>query len=144
MSTGDDDAPYSVALNIGAPPSPDYVVELAEAVAEAVRVLNHQTRHHEALHYPSEADRVIQDLRLMASRLPQLCAQLGAWLDRENAAGRIGVPSGKYAGDPALGTVTARVRLDAASAAATILQEALDSVATATSGMTAREEGGNG
>jgi hypothetical protein len=76
-----DDTSYLVALNSGAPPSADYVLELAEAIAEAVRVLNHQTHHREALPAPSDANDAIRALALAASRLPQLFGQIGARLE---------------------------------------------------------------
>ncbi len=41
--TDAEEGPYTAALNIDAPPSPDYVIELAETIAEAVRVLGTST-----------------------------------------------------------------------------------------------------
>ena len=61
------EAPYSVTLNVSAPPGPDYVLEVAQAFAECVRVMNHATRHHAALEYPHEGD---QFLRYLESPYP--------------------------------------------------------------------------
>jgi len=135
-----------IDLSTAAPPSPGRTLKLAEAFAEIVRVLNHATMHHEALQYPSEADRLIREISSAASRLPQLLGQVGAWLEREDAAERITVPSGDYQGNPLLAVATARLRLDAASAVAAQLQEALDSAASVTCNLGATEtgEGGNG
>lgn len=140
----DDTAPCSVAINIGGPRDPQYVLELAEAFAEIVRALNHITRDHEALLYPSEADRLIREVSSAASRLPQLLGQVGAWLEQERAAGRIEVPSGEFAGDARLAVVTAGVRLEMASAIAAALQEALDDAARVTCGLAAPETGEGG
>ena len=125
-----------VILDTGAPSDPEYVREVADAFAEAVRVLNHLTRHHEALKYPSEADRLIRVLATAASRLPQLCGQIGAWLAVEQEAGRVRVPSSS-----SLHAVTAaRMRLEAAAAVASELQEALDSAARVTCDLAAAED----
>ncbi len=131
-----------IDLSTDTAPSPERTIKLAEMIAEAVRVLNHQTRHHEALRYPSEADRLIRELSSAAGRLPQLLGQVGAWLKREDADGRIEVPYGEYQGNPLLAVAMARLRLDAASAAATALQEALDSAASVTCDLGAGGEGG--
>jgi hypothetical protein len=84
-----DDAPYTVALNSRAEPSPECVLELAEAIAEAVRVLNHQTLHREALPGPSDADDAVRALALAASRLPQLFGQIGARLEGARPEGAV-------------------------------------------------------
>jgi len=75
------------------------------------------------------------------SRLPQLLGQIDAWLEAEDAAERIEVPSGQYRGNPLLAVAAARLGLDAASVAAAGLQEALDAVARVTSDLAAREDG---
>jgi|GEM_PF-3496972 len=137
----DDDAPYSVALNIGAPPAPEYVLKVAEAIAEGVRVLNHVTRHHEALEYPAQADWLIRALSSATSRLPQLLSQVGEWLGEENAAWRVAVSSGEYQGEPLTAVTAARLRLDAASVVAAQLAEALDSAASVTCDLVAAEDG---
>ena len=131
----------NIDLSTDAPPSPERTLKLAGMLAEIVRTLNHQTRHHEALEFPSEADRLIRELSSAASRLPQLLGQIGAWLDRERVAGRIEVPAGEFAGDARLAAVTAGVRLEMASAIAAALQEALDDVARVTCNLAAPEDG---
>ena len=137
-----DDAPYSVALNINAPPSPDYLLELADAVARIIRTMNHLTRQHEALQYPAEVCMVIGELKSAAGGFPQLLGQIGAWLEREQAAGRIEV-----AGDPDASSeaevIAARINLDLASAAAEELRDALKAVASVTSALAAAEAQGD-
>ena len=125
-----------IDLSTAAPASPERTLQLAEALAEIVRTLNHLTRHPEALRWPSDADRLIRELATAASRLPQLLEQAAAWLAREDEAERIGIPSGEYAGCPLLATATAREYLEAAGAAAAVMQEALGSAASVTGTMT--------
>jgi hypothetical protein len=137
--TADDRHP--VILDTSAPPAPDYVLEVAEAFAECVRVMNHATRHHEALRYPSEADRLIREVSSGVIRLPQLLSQVRVWLEQEEAAGRIEVPSGEYQGNPLLAVTTARLRLEMAETVAGALQQALDDAASVTSGLAAAETG---
>ena len=105
----------NVVLNPGAPPDHLYVLEVAEALAEAVRVLNHQTRHHEALESPEDAGVVLSALATMAHRLPQLLDQVGHWLDAEAQAGHLEVTSGKFAGRPGAVANAVRILLDAAA-----------------------------
>lgn len=132
-----DDAPYSVTLNIGIPPHSEYTLEVAEALAEAVRVLNHHTMHHEALRYPSDADRVLRELSSAASRLPQLLDQIGAWLTAEHEAGCIRVPGGEWAGVPGVAVAAVLMRMDEPRALAGALSGALDRVASVTADMAA-------
>ena len=134
-------APHSIALSTAGPRDPQYVLELAEGFAEIVRCLNHITRDHASLEYPAEADRLVREIASGVSRLPQLLGQIDAWLEAEDAAERIEVPSGQYRGNPLLAVVAARLGLDAASVAAARLQEALDAVARVTSDLAAREDG---
>ena len=125
-------------LSTDAPPSPERTLQLAETIAEAVRVLGHATRHHEALRWPSDADRLIRELSLAVSRLPQLLEQVSGWLEAEAAAGRIEMDAGQWAGRPGLAAEVARMKLEQAQAHARMLEQALDAAASVTSGMGAR------
>jgi hypothetical protein len=115
-----------INLSIDAPADPGETRKLAGTMAEIARVLNHRTRHHEALATPSDADRVVRELALMASRLPQLLEQVGTWLASERAAGRITVTGDRHRGDPAGAVWAARLRLDAARLEAEELHGALE------------------
>lgn len=119
-------------LSTDAAPSPERTLHLAYTLASAVRCLNHDTRHHEALEHPAEADRVIRELSAMAGRLPQLLQQVSAWLEAEHAAGRVTVADGDYAGRPDAAVSAARVRLDMARGAAAALRQELDFAASLT------------
>ena len=124
-----------IDLSTDALPSPERTLQLAGTLAEVVRVLNHQTRHHEALRYPSEADRLIRELATIAMRLPQLIDQVSAWLRQEQDAGRIEVSHGDYAGNPHGAYIAAVMRLEAAQASAAELRADLESAASVTSTM---------
>lgn len=115
-----------INLSTDAPPDPERTLQLAGTLAGIVRTLNHATRHHEALRYPSDADRVVRELALMAGRLDQLLEQIGAWLAAEREAGRITVTGDRYPGDPAAAVSSARLRLDAARLEAQNLHGALE------------------
>ena len=101
----------NVVLNPDAAVDHLYVLEVAEALAEAVRVLNHQTLHG-ALESPEDADVVVSALATMAHRLPQLLDQVGHWLEAEEAAGRLEVTDGKFAGKPGAAVDVVRTYLD--------------------------------
>lgn len=122
----------NIDLSTGAPASPERTRQLAATFAELARVMNHATMHHEALEYPSDVDRVIREIASAASRLPQFLGQLGTWLGREDAAGRVMATGTAYV-YPDVAVRAAVLRLAAAAAIASDLQEALDSAASITS-----------
>ena len=129
----------NITIDVDGPREPEYVLELAEAFAEAVRALNHLTMSRESLRYPSEADRLIRSLSSAASRLPQLLGQVSRWLADEHAAGRLEAVSGEHAGDTPVAVITARGWLAEAGHLAGRLQVALDAAAAVTSSMAAAE-----
>ena len=130
-----------ISITTGAAADPATVTEYGDALPELVRALNHITRHHEAMEFPADADRLLRNLALAATRLPQLLEQVTAWLDTEQAAGGISVPAGEYAGNPALATAAVQVNLIAAAANASALRETLDAAASVTTGMASAREG---
>ena len=129
----------TVTLNIDGPREPGYVLEVAEAAAEAFRVLNHLTRSHDSLQYLSEVDALLRSLESAALRQQQLLAQIDDWLVAEQAAGRIRVADGEYRGDPAGAIAKIRARLDRAKFAAEMLRAALDGAAHVTKDLGATE-----
>jgi len=134
---------YTVTLNTDGPCEPLYVLEVAEAVAEGVRVLNHLTRDHAALGGPSDADTLIRALASAVDRLPQLLDQVSGWLKREQEAGRIAVADPDSGGFvfPDVAVRAARLRLAAAKPVAEGLAGALDLVASVTTDLARREDG---
>jgi hypothetical protein len=91
---------------------------LARTAAEAVRGLNHATRHEAGLGQPSVACDVLGSLSLAASRLGQALAQVTRYLDRALADGRLGHDLGD---DPCLAVETAGLFLDHARLSAAAL-----------------------
>lgn len=122
----------NIDLSTSAPPSPERTRQLAETLAEIMRVLNHQTRHPESIGEPSDVDRVVREMSSAASRLPQLLRQLAARLESAQSAGRIMAVGGDYAGRPDAAVMAERVRLDVAGGAALVLAEELDHAAAIT------------
>jgi len=73
-------------------PEPDWparAVLAAEAAAESIRRLNHETIR-DGYRWPSEVAEVVGELQLVAERLPQALRQAAAWLQTEHGAGRVG------------------------------------------------------
>ena len=130
----------NVVLNPDAPPDHLYVLEVAEALAEAVRVLNHQTLHG-ALESPEDADVVVSALATMAHRLPQLLDQVGHWLEAEEAAGRLEVTDGKFAGKPGAAVDVVRTYLDGTAGRFRDAERLLESAHQVTGAMAPAGEG---
>ncbi len=133
----------NIDLSTDTAPYPERTIQLAETMAEIVRTLNHQTRHHEALRYPSEADRLLRELSAAAARLPQLLGQVTSWLHAEVCAGRVEMALGSRFPDAGLADDVVRLKLEAAAADARRLAKALDAAASVTSDMAARGDEGD-
>lgn len=127
----------TVRLSPDGPHSPEYTCQVASAIAEAVRVLNHATLNFtgQALEFPADADTVLCSLSITAQRLPQLLDQLRDWMNGELADGRLRVGYGPHAGDPAAAMADASRRLRDASAIAFRLHLALKDVTAVTSAL---------
>ena len=96
----------------------DDTITLARTAAEAIRGLNHATRHDAGLGQPSVAYDVLGALHLAASRLGQALAQITGYLHRALAAGRLGHDLGE---DPCFAVEAAAIFLgDAATSAASL------------------------
>ena len=98
-------------------------ITLARTAAEAIRGLNHATRHQAGLDQPSAAYDVIGALALAASRIGQALAQITRYLDQALAAGRLGHDHGD---DPAHAIDAAAVFLSDAATSAAALAGDLD------------------
>ncbi|MDQ2708350.1 MAG: hypothetical protein M3Z25_12220 [Actinomycetota bacterium] len=79
---------HTAAHNQPHPAEPG-VLNLGEQAAEAIRELNHRTRHHDALADPAELSWLLADLAATANRLPQLLDQLRTWLHHEHDTDRL-------------------------------------------------------
>ena len=101
----------------------DDTITLARTAAEAIRGLNHATRHEAGLGQPSAAYDVLGALSLAAARTGQALAQITCYLDQALAAGRLGHDLGD---DPCFAVETAGVFLDDARLSAAALAGDLD------------------
>ena len=116
--------------------------QLARAVAEHVRALNHATLPgRSAYRWPADVDAVIASLQIAIGRLTQTLVQASEWLGNELDAGRIGHDQGD---DPELVVHAAQRWLSAAFSEACELSTALDVVHQYTAGLTGVDvEGGD-
>jgi hypothetical protein len=101
----------------------DDAVALARTAAEAIRGLNHATRHENGPGQPSAAYDILGALSLAAARLGQALAQVTRYLDRALADGRLGHDLGD---DPCFAVGTAGLFLDGARLSAAALAGDLD------------------
>lgn len=115
-----DDFRQAVALD---PLTGDDTITLARTAAEAIRGLNHATRHEAGLGQPSVAYDVLGALSLAAARTGQALAQITRYLDQALAAGRLGHDLGQ---DPAHAVAGASAFLDDARLSAAALAGDLD------------------
>lgn len=111
-----------------------HTAAVARLAAEAARFLNYATgpRAAEGLTEPATVGRIAGDLAALASRLPQLCSQLGDYLARAFAAGQLADIYGRL---PYHVICQARHDLDTAARLATDLRKALEAAQAATSGL---------
>jgi hypothetical protein len=148
---GDDASPMTGALMPGqclaqmdarrdGPHAEEHTVAAAWLASEAVRYLNYATGSHApaGLPYPATVYSVTGALGEAASRLPQLCSQLAAWLDAERRAGQL---ADDHGGPVAPLTDRARFHLDQAAMYAAALGRALDSAQAATATLHATDQG---
>ena len=127
------------SLNVDGPQSASYTKDVAETVAEAVRVLNHVTAKSGALDYPSDVYEVIGSLSRAVFGLDQLCRQLSRWLVNEYQAGRLSEwPEGRHGGDTDAAMTNALDELDHAVAAIRVAASHLDQAHGITSAFEAK------
>lgn len=126
-------------LNPDTPHSPERTRQLADVAAEAIRTLNYATMiDRGGLDYPGDAYELLGTLGQLAARLPQLCGQVSAWLDAEQAAGNLGevpAPRGRYGGDSARAVTAAGSALAEAGRTASHLSSLLGEAQSAIAGV---------
>jgi len=93
-------------------------IALAHAAAEAIRGLNHATRHQDGLDQPSAAYDVLSALSRAAAGLGQALTQITRYLDTALAGGHLGHDLGE---DPAPAISSAGACLDSARLSAATL-----------------------
>ena len=79
-----------ITLSEDGPHSGDYSTNVADAISQGVRVLNHALRRG-GIEQPADAAYIISDLALAAHGLEQLCDQFSSYFVTELAAGRLGL-----------------------------------------------------
>ena len=95
------DAREPLDLDPDTPHSPERTRHLADVAAGAIRTLNYATLPHRGgLLHPGDAYELIAALAQVAERLPQLCGQIGGFLDDAERAGHLFESSdGPWGGD---------------------------------------------
>jgi hypothetical protein len=80
----------TITLSVIGPHSPEYTEQVANGLAECVRVLNYATGSaaQGAIGYPATVYDVLGSLYTATGRLPQLLGQLAAWLEEQSARGQ--------------------------------------------------------
>lgn len=111
--------------------------EPAGQAAEAIRALSYATVGWAAqLTYPSDLADVVASLQAPAAHMPQLCAQLAAWLHGRHDCGKVGAEYGRDPGEYVAAVVEA---LERAAQDADLLAAALDSAYQAAAVLTSRD-----
>lgn len=128
-----------VTLRTGPPYSPEYTREAGRALAECVRVLNHQTHpaNEGGLRYPGDVYELLGSLCTAAHRLPQLFDQLGEYLRVQAVSGHLGDSNGA---DPEERAALAMTALADARRRADQVTRALQSAQNAISGLFSERE----
>jgi len=128
-----------IELRADGPHSAEYTMQVAYVLDDAARVLNHATMPGAGgLDYPGDAYRLLGALYTATERLPQLFAQLTAFLESQRDAGNLADDNGRNAtGQVAL----AAFRLAKAIQAAATLTDELQAAQNAISGLYIREAG---
>ncbi len=122
MASTPDQMTTELIARLDGPHCDEDTAAVAQLAAEAIRYLNYATAGGAELKYPATVYTVTGQLSSMAARLVQLSNQLGEFLTRELAAGRLGEDSGA---DPAANTARADDYLAMSAGIAAALADAL-------------------
>lgn len=113
-------------LNPDGPHSPGHTAEAGQLFDDCSRFLCYATMPGKrGLEYPGEVYRLVADLYTATGRFPQVCEQLGAFLEAQQATGRLYEDRSR---DVCAQVEQALVHLDHASAEASKLTRALQAV----------------
>jgi hypothetical protein len=112
-------------------------VRVARLIAEYTRALNYATLPAAPrLEYPGDVYMVLGELHAALGRLPQVCSQLAAYLQRQRDGGLLHAERGfPHAGNPDAAVVTTFTELRQAASAANTSSAALGRAQTAISGL---------
>jgi len=134
--------PEPVDLRTDGPHGTEYTMQVADALAEAARVLNHATMPGAGgLDYPGDVYSLLGALYTATQRLPQLFGQLAAFLASQRDAGNLADDHGR---DVIAQVALASFRLGKAHGAAVTLTEELQAAQNAVSGLYVKEDGTDG
>lgn len=84
----------TLRLSPDGPNNDDYTCQVATALSEAVRVLNHTTRSRAGIAYPSPVHNVLGRSSTAVAGLDQMLRQIGEKLQRMLTSGRLGADHG--------------------------------------------------
>lgn len=126
-----------IELRTDGPHRPEYTREVANAVAEGIRVLNYATLGDApGLDGPDDAYSLIAALYTATQRMPQLAGQITAFLAGWQASGQLADSNGL---DPTAQVALASYHLGAAHASAMELTAGLRAAQNAIAGLYVRE-----
>lgn len=93
----------SRAVQLDGPHHPDQTRAIADAISQAMRMLNYATHHGDGLAYPADVSSVFAALAEALARLPQALGQMSGWIVGGSLTGRIqeDPETGPYSGDTA-------------------------------------------
>jgi hypothetical protein len=129
-----------IDLNPDGPHSPERTAGLGDLFDQCSRAITYATMSDKhGLEYPSDAYRLVADLYSATGRLPQLCAQLTAFLAAQKDSGALYEARGA---DVSEQVAKAAYHLGLAHGAARDLTRALQDAQSAMSGLGVKEEPG--
>ena len=130
----------AVPLRTDGPHSPEYTKQVADTLAECVRVLNYASLGDApGLEYPGDVYSLLGALYTATQRLPQLLVQLAGFLDAQARTGRLADDQGREVSEQ-IGS--AAYWLGAAHQCAGDLTAALQSAQNAIAGLFVKEDEG--
>ena len=129
----------NIDLRPDGPHSPEHTAEAGQLFDDCSRFLTYATMPGRGgLEYPADAYRLLGDLYAATGRFPQVCGQLGQFMQLREAAGRLYEAQGR---DIAGQVAAAAAHLAEAAAAAQSLTRALQAVQADIAGLGVREDG---
>lgn len=122
-----------LSLRTDGPHSSEYTKQVADALTESMRVLNHATLNHHSLQFPSDVAYVVSSMATAVFGMEQLSNQLSHWLESEHDAGRVGEwVEGPNGGDADAAVDAARLQFEAVRESIQSLADRLNAIHSAT------------
>jgi len=127
-------------LNPGGPHSPEHTAAAGARLDDASRFLVYATMGGAGLRYPADVYALAASLYCAAGRIPQMCAQMQAFLARQEAGGSMYEAAGR---DIASQCQLAADHLEQAAGHAAALTQALQDFQAAIAGLSVRDSAGS-